>query len=143
MSPYLFISDKTRSYKFRQASDFWYLTGFEEPDSAVILEKNSSPRGYHMTLFSAGKDSAKEQWDGARTSFHDAISYFKMDDAQHISNLRIALKQHGAAASHVYMDVPHSLASVRRGRSPSKQKSTILKVSMKTRDRWIYSLTFR
>lgn len=25
------------SYKFRQASDFWYLTGFEEPDAAVIL----------------------------------------------------------------------------------------------------------
>lgn len=25
------------SYKYRQASDFWYLTGFEEPNSAVIL----------------------------------------------------------------------------------------------------------
>jgi len=25
------------SYKYRQASDFWYLTGFEEPDSAVVL----------------------------------------------------------------------------------------------------------
>ena len=25
------------SYKFRQASDFWYLTGFDEPDAAVIL----------------------------------------------------------------------------------------------------------
>lgn len=26
-----------RSYKYRQNSDFWYLTGFAEPDSAVIL----------------------------------------------------------------------------------------------------------
>jgi hypothetical protein len=25
------------SYKYRQASDFWYLTGFEEPDSAIVL----------------------------------------------------------------------------------------------------------
>jgi hypothetical protein len=25
------------SYKFRQASNFWYLTGFEEPDSMLIL----------------------------------------------------------------------------------------------------------
>jgi hypothetical protein len=25
------------SYKYRQGSDFWYLTGFEEPDSAVVL----------------------------------------------------------------------------------------------------------
>lgn len=25
------------SYKFRQASDFWYLTGFQEADAALIL----------------------------------------------------------------------------------------------------------
>jgi Aminopeptidase P, N-terminal domain len=25
------------SYKYRQDSDFWYLTGFEEPNSAVTL----------------------------------------------------------------------------------------------------------
>lgn len=24
-------------YKFRQATNFWYLTGFEEPDSVVVL----------------------------------------------------------------------------------------------------------
>jgi hypothetical protein len=28
-----------RSYKYRQNSDFWYLTGFAEPDSAVVLGK--------------------------------------------------------------------------------------------------------
>ncbi|THH29606.1 hypothetical protein EUX98_g4589 [Antrodiella citrinella] len=92
-------------YKFRQASDFWYLTGFEEPDSAVILEKNSSSRGYRMTLFSAGKDMAKEQWDGARTSFSDAVTHFKMDDAQPLSALSSLLKRQGNAASHIYMDI--------------------------------------
>lgn len=25
------------SYRFRQASDFWYLTGFQEPESAILL----------------------------------------------------------------------------------------------------------
>jgi hypothetical protein len=28
-----------RSYKFRQDSDFWYLTGFHEPDAALVLGK--------------------------------------------------------------------------------------------------------
>jgi intermediate cleaving peptidase 55 len=32
----------------------------------LALEKTSTSRGYRMTLFSAGKDSAKEKWDGAR-----------------------------------------------------------------------------
>ena len=30
-------NSRSQSYKFRQASDFWYLTGFEEPDAALIL----------------------------------------------------------------------------------------------------------
>lgn len=36
------------SYKYRQNSDFWYLTGFAEPDSAVIL----GPYGYVSSVFS-------------------------------------------------------------------------------------------
>jgi len=29
----------TCSYKFRQASNMWYLTGWEEPNSALVLGK--------------------------------------------------------------------------------------------------------
>src|SRR5687768_17170449 len=36
------------SYDFRQGSDFFYLTGFEEPESALILDPNL-PNKY--TLF--------------------------------------------------------------------------------------------
>jgi hypothetical protein len=32
-----YVAHPSASYKYRQASDFWYLTGVEEPDSAVIL----------------------------------------------------------------------------------------------------------
>ncbi|KAJ6567398.1 peptidase M24 [Mycena vulgaris] len=85
-------------YKFRQASDFWYLTGFDEPNSAVILEKNSTSRGYRMTLFSAGRDSAKEKWDGARTSLTEAGAIFQADDARSIdyfaSHLRSVLSMY-------------------------------------------------
>ncbi|KAJ3479046.1 hypothetical protein NLI96_g9335 [Meripilus lineatus] len=103
-------------YKFRQASDFWYLTGFEEPDSAVILEKNSSSKGYRMTLFCAGKDSAKEKWEGARTSFQDAVAHFKADDAQPVSKFPSVLKTLAASFSNVYMDAP---PNSRRGRGLS------------------------
>ncbi|KAJ7067901.1 peptidase M24 [Mycena amicta] len=93
-------------YKFRQASDFWYLTGFAEPDSAVILEKNSSSRGYRMTLFSAGRDSAKEKWDGARTSFHEARSLFEADDARSIDHFPGHLRSVLSSYSNVFVDTP-------------------------------------
>lgn len=107
------------SYKFRQASDFWYLTGFEEPDSAVILEKDSSPKGYRMTLFSLGRDFNKEKWEGARTSPDDAIRYFKADDAQSIAIFPTLLKAIASVYSNIYIDIPVS-ASISRRRSLSK-----------------------
>ncbi|KAI0301929.1 peptidase M24 [Multifurca ochricompacta] len=103
-------------YKFRQASDFWYLTGFEEPDSALILEKNSSPRGFRMLIYSTGKDPSKEKWDGAFTRFGDVVSLFGADEAHPIENFADDLRVLAARADHVYVDVPahhHKRASGR------------------------------
>ncbi|KAJ7929084.1 peptidase M24, structural domain-containing protein [Mycena leptocephala] len=90
-------------YKFRQASDFWYLTGFDEPNSAIILEKTSTSRGYRMTLFSAGKDSAKEKWDGASLN-EAALSSRQMTRVHRsfASHLRSVLSTY----SNVFVDVP-------------------------------------
>lgn len=97
------------SYKFRQSSDFWYLTGFDEPDAAVILEKrSSSPRGYYMRMFSVGTDTAKEKWDGARTCQEDVVQYFGADEADPISAFPSVLRSLTATASHVYFDLPRS-----------------------------------
>lgn len=110
-------------YKFRQASDFWYLTGFEEPDSAVILQKNSSTRGYHMTLFSTGPDSYREKWDGARTSKDDAVQYFNADAAESITSFPDAFKSLKSDPSFIYIDMPPGMS--RRGRPISHK--TLLK----------------
>ncbi|EIN10128.1 hypothetical protein PUNSTDRAFT_64678 [Punctularia strigosozonata HHB-11173 SS5] len=95
-----------RNYKYRQASDFWYLTGFEEPDSAVILEKTSSSRGYRMTMFSHGRDMAKEKWDGPSTSQDALRSHFAADDARPISVFASHLKGLLPLFDEVYIDLP-------------------------------------
>ncbi|KAI0706938.1 peptidase M24, structural domain-containing protein [Cerioporus squamosus] len=95
-------------YKFRQSSDFWYLTGFDEPEAAVILEKRpSTSRGYYMRMFSAGTDTAKEKWDGAKTSPEDVVQYFDADEAEPISAFPFALRSLASTASYVYLDVPN------------------------------------
>ncbi|TFK22199.1 peptidase M24 [Coprinopsis marcescibilis] len=103
-------------YKYRQASDFWYLTGFEEPNSAVVLEKTSSSKGYRMTLFSSGKDSEKEKWDGANTGFSDIETSFGADNAVPISSFSGQLKSILSLYSNVYVDVP--------GESPRRTSTT-------------------
>jgi len=69
-------------YKFHQNTDFLYLTGFNQPDSAIILEKDTSlPRKYKMTLFCLPKNKNLEKWDGPRCGVENAIKYFKADES--------------------------------------------------------------
>lgn len=110
-------------YKYRQASDFWYLTGFEEPNSAVILEKTSASRGYRMTLFCAGKDPAKEKWEGARTGLPEVPALFRTDDARPIDQFSAHLKSIIPSYSKIYVDVPPT--HTRRG--PRSTTKSILK----------------
>ncbi|KAK4056602.1 aminopeptidase [Microbotryomycetes sp. JL221] len=75
-------------YKFRQDSNFWYLTGWEEPDSALVLVKDDShSRGYRMTMFVRSKDAHDEMWNGPRSGREGATDVFGADEATDISLL--------------------------------------------------------
>ena len=51
-------------YDYRQESNFFYLTGFEESSSALILDPKSSSK---FTLFVQPKNPAMEIWTGILT----------------------------------------------------------------------------
>lgn len=69
-------------YRFRQDSNFLYLTGFQEPDAAVVLEKDSSSRGYKMTMFVQDRDEANETWNGPRSGIDGATDVFGADEVR-------------------------------------------------------------
>ena len=52
------------SYEYRQDSDFFYLTGFGEPEAVAVLIPQR-PRG-EFILFCRERDRERELWDGAR-----------------------------------------------------------------------------
>jgi len=57
------------THEFRQDSDFYYLTGFDEPDALLVLSGGASPRSI---LFLRPKDPARELWDGERLGIEGA-----------------------------------------------------------------------
>ena len=63
-------------YRFRQDSNFYYLTGFSEPDSLLVLMANGE-----SYLFSLPKDPAKELWTGARLGQDAAKQKFNLSEA--------------------------------------------------------------
>jgi len=74
-------------YPFRQDSNFWYLTGFDEPD-AVALFLSHKPKGERFIMFVAPKDVISEVWHGFRWGLEGAEKEFKADKAHSITELR-------------------------------------------------------
>ena len=58
----------SRSDSYRQDSDFWYLTGLEEPNAAAVFLPEAGVEGRYI-LFVQPKDFAAEQWTGWRAAF--------------------------------------------------------------------------
>ena len=48
-------------YPYRQNSDFWYFTGFNEPESALLLIKSADNHS-HSVLFNRVRDLTAEIW---------------------------------------------------------------------------------
>ncbi|XP_066998652.2 xaa-Pro aminopeptidase 3 [Anabrus simplex] len=72
-------------YVFRQNSDFLYLSGCMEPDSALILTGEGD--SFKSTLFLRKNDSHSELWDGPRTDMDEAPSMFGVDQALPVGEL--------------------------------------------------------
>jgi len=65
-------------YRFRQDSDFFYLTGFEEPDALAVIKPEADTK---YTLFVRPRDPEREIWDGRRAGVDGAKSDFGADEA--------------------------------------------------------------
>jgi Xaa-Pro aminopeptidase len=78
---------RTRSseYPYRYDSTFWYLTGFAEPDSALVLVAHGERR--QALLFCRVKHEESEIWDGFRYGPDLAQSTFGFDAAHPIERI--------------------------------------------------------
>ncbi len=74
--------EATRSYdteyKFRQDSDFWYLTGFPEPDAIAVIAPGSKKP---FMLYVRPRDPVMETWYGRRQGVEGAVKNFGADRA--------------------------------------------------------------
>jgi len=72
-------------YAYRQDSDFYYLTGFAEPESVAVLIPGRAQAEY--LLFVRDRDPTRETWDGKRAGPTGAVRSFGADDAFPITDM--------------------------------------------------------
>jgi len=90
-------------YRFRQDSDFYYLTGFAEPDAVAVLVPGRKNGEY--VLFCRDRDSDKELWDGSRAGPKGAVEHFDADDAFPIDDIDDILPGIMESCSSVYYTI--------------------------------------
>ena len=75
--------EATRSYdteyKFRQDSDFLYLTGFPEPDAVAVIDPANKKNPY--TLYVRPRDPLMETWYGRRQGVEGAVKNYGANKA--------------------------------------------------------------
>ncbi|KTC64777.1 Xaa-Pro aminopeptidase (plasmid) [Legionella adelaidensis] len=87
-------SEVTRSgdttYRFRQDSDFYYLTGFNEPDALLILTSGNNCKAY---LFNLAKDPVQELWTGIRLGQEQALKELGVNEAFSLNEIEKKLPE--------------------------------------------------
>jgi Xaa-Pro aminopeptidase len=85
------LRNRDVEHGFRQDSDFYYLSGFPEPESVIVLVPGRKQGQY--ILFCRERDKKKETWDGRRYGPEGAVEHFGADEAYPISELEDILPE--------------------------------------------------
>ena len=88
-------------HAFRPDSDFYYLCGFDEPES-VLVAKRIDRKRHEVALFLRPSDRAREVWDGPRLGPRAAIKKLGVDRAFPIESLYLELEKMVAKSSRVF-----------------------------------------
>ena len=78
-------------YEFRQDSDFFFLTGFDEPDAVAVFNPAHAKERY--VLFVRPRDREMEIWNGRRAGVEGAIADYGADTAYTIDQLDQKLRE--------------------------------------------------
>lgn len=89
-------------YHFRQNSDFWYFTGFNEPDAFFLISNRAASSTYTCFMFVRPKDPHAEIWHGRRLGVDAAPSELGLDACYDLDDIEDLLPEMINGHEHVY-----------------------------------------
>ena len=104
----LVTRSRDTEYTFRQDSDFWYLTGFHEPDAWLILSNSDEYNGHYALLACQPKDELAEVWQGRRVGPIQALKQYQMDDTCSVEEIVCVLTEMLNGHTHLYFALAHN-----------------------------------
>jgi len=99
-------------YRYRQQSDFYYLTGFSEPGAVCVLQPGHPSDAF--VLFVRGRDREKETWTGRRAGVEGAVTDYGATMAYPIEELDQRLPAMLAERNQLYYTMDRNESFTRR-----------------------------
>lgn len=128
------VRSNTTNFPFRPNSDFYYLSGFPEPNAWLLLKRDGEDPGYH--LFVMPRDRERETWTGRRYGEQGATEVFGADFAWPLTDLDEELSRLLADVDTLYFSfgrhpaaerrLHRLLGKVRTGRKPDLGPSSLV-----------------
>ena len=88
------------NYRYRQNSDFYYLTGFDEPEAIAVIAPSQAEQKF--TLFVRPRDPEREIWDGRRAGTEGALAEYGANAAFPVEEFREKLGELINGARNLY-----------------------------------------
>ena len=96
----LFLRNNDVEHEYRQDTDLYYLTGFEEPHAVAVLAPDHPE--HKFTLFVQPKDREREVWTGWRAGTEGAVRDYLADAAFTIDRFESEFPKLAAKAERIY-----------------------------------------
>ncbi len=98
------------NFRFRQDSDFYYLTGFDEPEAVAVIKPSDKEHPY--TLFVRPRDPEKEVWDGRRAGVEGALEEYGANAAFPIAEFEDKLADMINGVTNLYYRIGNGNAEI-------------------------------
>jgi Xaa-Pro aminopeptidase len=117
--------NRDSEYRFRQHSNFYYLTGFAEPEAVIVLLPGRAEGEF--VLFCRPRDREMEIWNGYRAGPEGAVANFGADQSYVIDELAQRLPELLAGRSQIHAPMGEH--------AEFEQQLTAVLVSLRARSR--------
>lgn len=119
-------------YPFRQSSDFFYLTGINEPEAVLLMHRAENPRDSKTILFVQPRDAEQEIWHGRRLGCQKAHELSAVDEVAERSALNkqaVALLGNAKQVAWVFSPQPAEADLRQRWLQAIRQSRTLMEAS--------------
>lgn len=111
-------------YEYRQESNFYYLSGFEEQSSCLIIDPNATDK---YILFVKPKNPAREVWTGILTGLDKAVTEYGADKSYEIKQFDSVLALYSSKKIYI-LSSDKNLAAKIKGINPQADTGNLSEI---------------